>query len=280
MSISGINYNSHTFYAQNGTQNETITAQCLQSNDTEMNIDCCTTGVCRGWLPPSSYYCDQNNYCNITNQGIAFPIIIVLILVCIWASGWYFMAVNEGWIEDDFLTNCSDLFRYCRGLFENQAVQSAHGRPSNVAQSSGLPTNVAAYGQNAVTYNAAYHRERSVSGEESISGERSPSGEGAVSGERSPASALANSVETRSIKAGLNEKIPQECSVSGEGSLSGEGSPSGEGFPASALTNSVDTGSIKAGTKEKIPKECSVSDEGSPSGEGMSASALTNSVDT
>ena len=272
--------NSHTFYPQNGTQNETVTAQCLRSIDPKMNLDCCTTGFCRGWLPPSSYYCDQNNYCIITNGGIAFPIIIVLILVCIWASGWYFLAVNEGWIEDDFLKNCSDLFRYCLGLFINQAGQAANGRPSNVAQSSGLPNNVATYGQNAVTYNAAYCRD----GSPSISGEESVSGEGSHSGERSPTSAVANSVDTGSIKAGSKEKMPQECSVSLEGSPSGEG--------ASALANSAKTGNIKAGTKEKLPKECSVSGEGSPlgerspsvkefpSGERSPASALTNSVDT
>ena len=101
------------------------------------------------------------------------------------------------------------------------------------------------------TYGAAYHRERSSS----------------VSGEGSPASALTNSAETGSIKAGTKEKIPKECSISDKGSVSGEGSPSGEGLTASALTNSAETGSIKGGTKEKIPRECSVSDEGSPSGE-------------
>ena len=257
MSISGINLSSHKFKAQNGTQNETVTAHCLRSVDPEMNIDCCTTGVCRGWLGKGSYYCDQNNYCIITNGGIAAPIIIVLIMICFIVVSCYFNAVNNGWIEDDFLKNCRDLFRNCRGLFENQAGQLAHGRPSNVAQSSNLPTNLTAYSQNAVTYGAAYHRERSPS----VSSEESASGEGSHSGERSPASALTNSAETESIKAGTKQKIPKECSVSAEGS------PSGERSPAPALTNSAETGSIKGGTKEKIPRECSVSDEGSPSGE-------------
>ena len=241
MSISG-NLNFREFKAQNGTQNETVTAHCLRSFDPEMNIDCCTTGVCRGWLGKGSYYCDQNNYCIITNGGIAAPIIIVLIMICFIVVSCYFNAVNNGWIDDDFLKNCRDLFRNCRGLFENQAGQSAHGRPSNVAQSSNLPSNLTAYGENAVTYGAAYHRERSPS----VSGEESVSGEG------SPTSALTNSAKTGSIKAGTKEKIPKECSVSDEGS------PSGEGLSASAITNSVDIGSIKVETKVKIPKECSI----------------------
>ena len=281
MSISGINSNSHTLRALNGTQNETITAQCLRSLDPELDLDCCTTGVCLKWWgqPTPWLACDKNDHCNLTNAGIAYFTILAIIaifVICCLAAG-----CNH--IKCCGLFDCCgsfDYLEYCCAFFENQAGQSAHGRPSNVAQSSGLPTNVAAYGQNAVTYNAAYCRD----GSPSISGEESVSGEGSHSGERSPTSALANSVDTGSIKAGSKEKMPQECSVSLEGSPSGEG--------ASALANSAKTGNIKAGTKEKLPKECSVSGEGSPlgerspsvkefpSGERSPASALTNSAET
>ena len=309
----------------NGTQNENDTAQCLRSVDPEMDLDCCTTGVCL-WFdfgqPTDFFACDKNNHCILTNSGIVHIIIYAIVVLGFIGLIAFLCLMTRccGLFEDCYVTRCCDFLEdsfitRCRGLFENQVGQAARGRPSNIAQSSGLPKNVVAYGQNVVAYSAAYHREGSpsVSGEESVSGEGSPAsylansaetgsitagtkekipkecsdtGEGSHSNERSHASALTNSVDTGSIKAGTKEKIPKECFVSSEGSTSGERfpsgerSPSGEGSPASALTNSAETGSIKAGTKEKIPKECSVSPEGSPSGERSPASALTNSVDT
>lgn len=92
--------------AQNSTQNGNVT-ECLQSDDPEISLECCSTNVCL-WLGTDWFVsCNEKFHCNFNPAGyvsgaIGSLGIIGLIILVVWRFRWLLRCEPEHHIEFRF----------------------------------------------------------------------------------------------------------------------------------------------------------------------------------